>query len=254
MNGREDRIEDVRPVPLVRIDAAAFDLIPVLGPVTWTVYTYLVLSASRPGGVWPGTNAIAMACGFEPDDVEAAIETLIEQGMIGRHRWTSHPARPVTYTVLPVPSSVHSPRIEVSPSAEPPFPQHPIDDVDIVEEEQEEPVEPTAPDLAPEDPRADQVDTAWFEQAREKRLARRLFSSFVSALGGEPTELSEVDRERIRIATELVSEAGGTPEQVQQLAQRINELQPDAHVDPVWIAEHWLELTRDLQGRDDENA
>lgn len=251
MNGRDDRIEDVRPTPLIRIDAAAFDLIPTLGPVSWTVYTYLVYRASRPGGVWPQTEEVARACGVSLEDVQTSIAALIDHGVIGRHKWTAHPNQPTTYTILPITESGPSP--SVSPSWKPEPQDAKEEDDDVVVETDTEEADLVAEKLQIGEEGTEQVDTAWFEQAREKRLSRRLFSSFVSALGGEPTDLNEADRDRIRRATEIVTEAGGTPDQVRDLTERINSLQPDAQVDPVWIAEHWEELTRDLPSKDDEN-
>lgn len=252
MNGRDDRIEDVRPTPLVRIDAAAFDLIPSLGPETWTVYTYLVYQATRPGGIWPKPEEVALACGLTTDQVQRSVDLLVEREVLGRHQWTSHPSQPVTYTILPVTAS--GPSTGLLPVEKPPSETPTHDDPIEGDPPAVEGFDPSNEDLEPEVQPVEQVDTAWFEQAREKRLARRLFSSFVSALGGEPTELSEDDRDRIRRATQIVGEAGGTPDQVRHLAEQISRLQPDAQVDPVWIAEHWEELTRDLPSRNDESA
>lgn len=235
MDPIRQELSDSRERSFVSIETRAFTLLPQLGPVTWTVYSFLIFRAEQAPSTMPSTDDISRACGITERDAATALEDLTRHQLLERRPASSDSDVDFVYRILPAPVALEQYR---QPEAEPA-------DEDVADV-QWPPTPSPANGLALED-EAEQ----WKRRIEEKRLARQLFASFVGALGDEDEELTDAERDRIRVASEIVGAAGATPKQVQVIAERIRALQPRAFVDPIWIAEHWVELTRDLFENDE---
>lgn len=224
-------IEDDRQFDVVQFDTRAFQLLPVIGPAAWAVYSFLLYHATRKPATGPSHVEIARGCGLSVDEVTLALDVLTEHGLIALQ--AADPDREITiYRILPASAFTERPS----------RPPHATQQTPRIETQPAGSRQADEPDVDAED---------WKRRIEEKRLARQLFASFVTALGEEDHVLTDQERERIRQASEIVGQAGATPEQVRAIAERIRALQPRAAVDPVWIAEHWVELTRDLFTNED---
>lgn len=235
MASRRQALSDDRGISFVSIETRAFSLLPQLGPIAWAVYSLLIYRAAQTPSRMPSSEDIARACGISEQDAATSLEDLIRHQLLERRAEPSGSDVDFTYRILPAPEAVEQYRPTEVEAA----------DRDVLDAEWP-PVPAPANGLALED-EAEQ----WKRRIEEKRLARQLFASFVGALGDGDEDLTDEERDRIRVASEIVGAAGATPKQVQAIAERIRALQPRAAVDPIWIAEHWVELTRDLFENDE---
>lgn len=81
---------------------AVFELMPVIKPTGFAVYSYLLRLADAEGHCWPTQGAIADAVGISDRQVRTVLNTLIEVGLIaiGRRDEDGIDRRGTLYTIL----------------------------------------------------------------------------------------------------------------------------------------------------------
>lgn len=237
MGGRifGDSLEDARQPAEIRIDSVALRYIPQVGPAAWTVYTYLISRATQMGPAWPGDDEIASACGISSYNARKSVETLLAVRLIGRHVWKGHPRGRVTYTILPV----TAPDVEAAGGAVPVSPPD-LEELTVDESTVQfaDPVELETPVAAPDTA----LVTKWNQETKERRTARQIFDAFVEFLRLDPARLSDDERANLGLASRIVSEGGGQPEQISAAARRFARLWPDRTIDALDIANNWTLL------------
>ena len=217
MTGSGNRLQDVRQRPTFHLELASIEYIPRVGPAAWAVYCFLVAHTSEGDARWPDDLTIATACGISTYNARGSVDTLIEHGLIARHRWTPDPGGPTTFAVLPIqvsePSPEHAARLAEQPRA--------------------------ADQLVAEDTTEEE---RWRGEVDERNVTRELFSRLLEALGVDPTQMSEEDRSSVTRASHLARAAGATPDEVEDMIQRLRQDQPDLVLDAERLLGYWSRL------------
>lgn len=227
-----DTLEDARRPAEIRIDSLALQYIPLVGPAAWAVYTYLISRAAHSPAAWPADDEIASACGISTYNAGKSVETLLQYRLVGRHVWKGHPRGRVTYTILPV----VAPDVEGTSTVT----QQPGSDLEELTVEEPpmhfgEPVELESLAAEPEPA----LVTKWNRETQERRTARQIFDAFVEILRLDPSTLTDDERANLGLASRIVSESGGQPEQIPAAARRFARLWPDRTIDALDIANNW---------------
>ncbi|CAN5658803.1 hypothetical protein BH23CHL2_BH23CHL2_19850 [soil metagenome] len=221
MSGPGDRLHDVRQRPTFQIDRAAIAYIPRIGPAAWAVYCYLLYLAADGDTRWPATLAVASACGISTYNAQSSIETLLAAGMVVHHRWTGEATGPSSFAIVPI-------SVEPEETARLDHPIAPRQGTDrLVAEE------------IPEEER-------WRVESEERNQTRELFSRMLEALNVDPSNLSEPARSTVTEASRLARAAGATPEDVDDMIDRIRDAQPELVDDAERMLEYWSELFAEM--------
>lgn len=221
MSGSGDRLHDVRQRPTFHVDRDAIAYIPQIGPAAWAVYCYLIALAADGDTRWPETLTVASACGISTYNAQISIDTLLEHGLIVRHRWTSLDRMPASFAIVPVatePETISQPGL--------PLVQRQGTDLLVSED-------------TPEEER-------WRVEAEERNQTRELFSRMLEALNVDPGELSEEARSTATEASRLARAAGATADDVGDMIDRIREAQPDLVDDAERMLEYWSDLFAEM--------
>lgn len=221
MSGSGDRLHDVRQRPTFHVDREAIAYLPQIGPAAWAVYCYLIALAADGDTRWPETLAVASACGISTYNAQSSIDTLLETGLIVRHRWTSLQGSPASFAIIPV-ATEH----ETMP--QPGLPLVGRQGTDLLVSED-----------TPEEER-------WRVEAEERNQTRELFSRMLEALNVDPGELSEEARSTATEASRLARAAGATAADVGDMIDRIREAQPDLVDDAERMLEYWSDLFAEM--------
>jgi hypothetical protein len=235
MTGSGDRLHDVRQRPTFQIDRDAIAFIPQVGPAAWAVYCFLIARATAGDSYWPDDLTIASSCGISTYNARLCVNALITNGLIARHQWTSETGGPATFAVMPVPAEplADAPEASVGPARE----ASSLGTDRLVAE-----------DTAEED--------RWSQEAQERNATRELFSRLLGALGVDPADLSEKARTTVTEASRLARAARATPDDVENMIDRIRRDQPDLVLDAERMLEYWSRLFEDIgeESNDDPDA